>query len=188
MTTDLKGEATFIISNAPVGSYNLVFVTQETDVYKPGVKELNIIVQHRITLDFTVEYRVLENGSILFILKTILQIDGQPFPGQEIKYYLKGSWIFIGSNTTDENGVSILYYIVNQTGVSNTYTFKAEYISSSIYISSIEKTVSVTVTLPPEYWTPPPAPEHPLTPLILLTLLLLYVCLRIKTRRSRGTP
>ncbi len=182
-TTDFYGKAVFTIENAQAGVYDLRIVFKGTDTYQANETNYTLIVKHRIELLLTITHKFLENGSLLFILNATLLIDGKPYAGQLIRFYRKGSWVYIGSNKTDPNGVALLYYLTNQSNIVATYTFKAEYNSTTATIDSTSTTSSQTVFLPEEYWRPP-QPEPWYLPLILLAILFFAIIKRTLGRRT----
>jgi len=52
-------------------------------------------------------------------------------------------------------------------------------------IDSVSVVESVTVTLPTEYWRPPPAPEPSTIPLMLLAIAIAALLLRKHGRESK---
>ncbi len=176
-TTDLNGKAVFTIEDAVAGVYSLKIVFKGTNTYQANETSFSIIVKHHVELTLKIKYRFLKNGSVLFILNATLTIDGKPYSGQLVKFYRKGSWIYIGSNTTNSNGVALLYYIVNQVNTIQSYTFKAEYNSSSTIVESTSSIASKTVYPPPEYLRPPASPENPYIALALVLAILAMIAL-----------
>jgi 5-hydroxyisourate hydrolase-like protein (transthyretin family) len=185
VSTNLYGEAVLRIENAPAGVYDLWIAFGGTDVYKSGDLYMTLIVKHHIVLRLDVKHKFLSNGSILFILQATLLIDGKPFKNQLIRFYRKGSWIYIGSNTTNSDGVATLYYVANQTSISKTYTFKAEYNSSDETIGSTTTISSENVVLPQEYWRPPPTGEPVYLPLLVLAVLLAVFIYKVMGSRVK---
>ena len=176
-TSNGEGYAVFTVSFTSVGVYNLSIRYLGSDIYQPAEANITITVSYRVNLTLNVTYTVLTNGSLLFRLEAHLYIEGKPFANQVIYFYKKGSWILIGSNTTDSNGTAILYYVEKQP-VTGTYVFKAEYNSTTPTIRSAAINQSITVTE-----ITPPVPEPPVA-LILSAAIITYILIYNRRRRA----
>ncbi|OYT39314.1 MAG: hypothetical protein B6U89_04305 [Desulfurococcales archaeon ex4484_58] len=188
-TTDQNGIGKFNLFLNTSGIYNLTIKYNGSEYYDEVINYTVLIVQHEIKLYFImVNYKVLDNGTILFIFKALLLINGKPFPNQTIFFYKKGSWIYIGSNITDPSGVAMLYYLDNN--IRDYYIFRVNYTSTNILIPSTYDLIELKLVLNNtsdkavianqqiEDNRLSPLPEPPIYLLLLLIILLIIYLVR----------
>ncbi len=176
--TNATGYAVFTITASKAGYNNLTIYAPATSYYDEALANFSFLVKHRVEIEFNVSYTILGNGSIKFILTAKLLIDGSPYAGQNVSFYKKGSWIFLGNATTNPSGIAQLVYVDNNP--QPTYTFRADYNSTTVAIASASTIKTVLIR---ELHMP--APETPLLPLILLAILVLVLI--VWGRRGRKT-
>ena len=175
--TGADGVVTFTISFSEAGNYTLYIVSPADTVYEESTLQFNITVKNNVSITLTINYEVLPNGSVLFTFIAKLLINGKPFPGQTVAFYKKGSWIYLGSSTTNSSGIAVFTYL--ETDPQPTMEFRANYtaVNATVTSASTIQTIHVAGLIP--------APEPPILSIMLLTSVLVLLIVLWIRRRTR---
>ncbi len=98
-------------------------------------------------------------------------------PNQNVKIYLIGSTVYLGSNTTDENGTIYLETLIPATIEEGNYTLYGVFNETLLYLEATNTGPQIQIKQPPA-----PIPETIYTPVILATTIL-AITLVIKRRK-----
>ncbi len=174
--TSIDGLLNITVKFAVPGNYTLTLIYNGTDSIAPVELTYNITVKYSSILTLNVTYEVLGNGSILFKLVARLLINNQPASGRKIYFYKKGSWVLIGTNTTNQNGTAILYWL--DKNPSESITFKAEYPGeTSSWPTTVTRRILVKVTTPMD--------EPPITSITIAAALIILAYIISRRKRNK---
>ena len=174
--TDRDGVLNITIIFTSPDYYTLTIVYNGTNNTAPSELTYNLTVKYSSRLTLNVTYKVLGNGSILFKLVARLLINNKPANNRKIYFYKKGSWRLIGTNTTDQNGTAILYWL--DKNPSENIVFKAEYPGeTSSWPATVISKIPVKAAIPMN--------EPPITPITIVIALILLAYIISRRKRSK---
>ena len=160
------------------GNYTYHIVYPGSATYQASDTYIVVEAKYTAFIQLNTSYVVIDDTSIMVTLRARLLVNGRPVSNATIYFYKKGSWILLGTNTTDADGVATYSYIEDLTRLTGTtLTYRADYPGNASTYSSTE---IETLALPPELL---PTPEPPITPLMLLASLAAAIYLAARRRR-----
>lgn len=173
--TNSSGIALLYMIPYDAGMYDLYIVSPQDNLYNGSMEKINIIVRNNVYIELDVSYIPLSNGSVLFRLVAKLKINNEPFIDQLIRFYKysNGSWILIGENTTNSNGMTILTYLDKISSQTVIFSAKYEAVNETLVSASTMYKLAL--------------PEHAIginvITIALIIIFLLAILIHIRHRR-----